>query len=206
MVSARKIGKVILWILVILAVSVGIIAGSIWIINHLPANIKAWGAAKTTTQIKADGIVGILTKVILGMETPITYEGLVLFLAIFFILFFALGDILRLFTTFNEVTSYVIAAGLGVVAGVTGVIRGISLIFGITAGIGAVGIMIIILAGIVVAVLVNIGLGTRLQAWAQERRINIEGMKAKAGAGRVKDALSFLKDTGYELTKKPASA
>jgi len=203
--KTKKVTKLIFAILLVFLIIGIIITLGVYAINHMPESIKTIGATATSTAIPETGIIGTIIKVILGVKPPITYENLILFLAIFFIIAFALADILPMFTTFNETTSWAIAIGLAVIAGVTKSIAGIATIFGITAGIGAIGIAIIIIMGILAAVVINIGLGTKIQAWALQRQIGVQSAKTTKGFAKATNAAKGLKEMAEEISKGETS-
>jgi len=84
---------------------------------------------------------------------------------------------------------------LGVIAGVSGVIEGVSMLMGITAGLGALGLLLIVFGSLAAAVTLNMGIGGVARRWRLERQSELEGMKAKSGSARVSAAISALKET-----------
>ena len=181
--------KILLGIAAIIVVLL-IIWGAVELANNLPESVKSIGATATTTPIQAPAFLDTIITVILGDGANLSWESLILYLAIFAILFFALSDIVSLFSTFTEATSWVIGFGLAVIAGVTNIIHSIAGIFAITAGIGAIGISIIIIAAVGAAVILNLGIGGPLRKWQHARQVKIDKFKAERGFGKV---TSFIK-------------
>src|SRR3989344_8122397 len=129
--------------------------------------VPSVGESVTSTPIAAPSWVNDVLRIGLGIggENDITWENVILHLAIFMILFFALSDIVSMFSSFSETTSWIIGLGLALIAGVTRVITAIAGMMGLTAGIGALGIMIIVVASIAAAVALNLGLGGAIRRW-----------------------------------------
>lgn len=176
--------KVVLGIVAIVVIML-IIWGAVELANNLPEAIKDIGATATDTPINAPAFLDTIITVILGEKANVSWELLILYLAIFAILFFALSDIVSLFSQFTEATSWVIGFGLALIAGVTKIVESIAGVFAITAGIGAVGISIIIIAAVVAAVVLNLGIGGPLKRWQQARQSEIDKFKAARGFGKV---------------------
>ncbi len=181
--------KILMGIVAIVAVLL-IIGGGTWLVNNLPAQIKSVGATASSTPIEAPSFLEPIITVILGNGATISWENLILYLAIFAILFFALADIVSLFSTFTETTSWVIGFGLAIIAGVTNIIEFIAGVFAVTAGIGAIGISIIVISAVFAAVVLNLGIGGPLKKWRQARQKEINKFKAESGFGKV---TSFIK-------------
>ena len=139
--------KIVLGFLALVVVAF-IIWGAIALIKVLPDGIKSLGAAATSTPIGDTGFFASVINVLLGEGAMESWESLILHFAIFVILFFAFSDIVTLFSTFTETTSWVIGFGLTLIVSVTKMLAYIAGIFALTAGIGAVGIAIIIGAAI----------------------------------------------------------
>ncbi len=112
---------------------------------------------------------------------------------IFAILFFALSDIVSLFSTFSEVTSWVIGFGLALIAGVTKIVGSIAGIFAIVGLMGAIGISIIIIAAIGAAVILNLSIGGPLKRWQERRQSEIESFKTAKGFDKVADFIGGAK-------------
>jgi hypothetical protein len=182
-------------ILVIIIFSIGS-----WAINNLPQSAKSFGAARSSTTVEGPAFFKQLLTTLFGEKSVVSWENLILYFAIFMILFFALSDIVNLFSSFNETTSWVIGFGLAAIAGVTNVITYIADLFSLTAGIGAIGIGIIILCAVFAAVTLNIGIGKPLREWRQARQIEIQQFKTRKGFDQVS---SFV--TGARQVSKSAS-
>jgi len=176
--------KVLMGILALVAIAL-IIWGGVWLANNVPSTIKSVGATATQTPISGPSWIMTTMKTLLGNGVTVSWENLILYLAIFMILFFAFADIVALFSTFNETTSWVIGFGLAIIAGVTKMISYIAGIFAITAGIGAIGIAIIICTAVFAAVVLNLGIRGPLQRWQNARQIEINKFKAETGFGQV---------------------
>jgi hypothetical protein len=202
MADSKNVLKLILIALVSLVALGFIIWGTVWLVNNLPSQIKSIGATQTSTAIPASSIVGKIAGVLLGAPLPLTYEGLILFLAIFVILLFALAEIVEMFSTFSSTASWMIALGLAIIAGVTKMIAAIAAVFGLTAGIGAIGIAIIIIMAIVAAVVINLGFGKAIQAWALQRQIGVASAKAAKGFAKVKEGAKGLRDLADEMERE----
>lgn len=184
--------KVLMGVLALLAVIL-IIWGGVWLVNHLPSVIKSAGATASQTPINAPNFVNSIATVGLGAEAITSWENLILYLAIFIILFFAFSDIVNLFSTFTETTSWVIGFGLAIIAGVTKTISWIAGIFAITAGIGAVGIAIIVCTAVFAAVVLHLGVRGPLQRWQKARQIEIDAFKSQSGFGKVTEFIRGAK-------------
>jgi hypothetical protein len=127
------------------------------------------------------------TAVILGYtkeqieNSGITWENLVIHLAIFMIIFFAMSEIVAGFSSFSETVSWVIGFGMALIAGASKMIGLLAAAMGLTAGIGAIGIMIIILAAIGAAVILNLGIGGSMRTWRMKRQVDIKKHKVAQG-------------------------
>lgn len=191
---------------VIQAVMYSIAAGIIiyfatWAADKVPK----YGVTTTDTPIQVTSWISTLIQTVLGIDASnITLESLVLYLAIFAIVFFAISDIMEMFSTFSTTTAWVIGFALALIAGVLKVYPMIAGFFGIAAGIGALGILIIIAGAIVAAVTLNLGIGGTVRKWRAQRQMEIEGLKAYKGGRRVTDAIAGLKEieTGLAAGEK----
>lgn len=191
--AAKKILSTPLKVLIGIAAFVAvllIIWGASELVNNLPEAIRSVGSATTSTPINAPSFLNGIITVLLGGGAIVSWENLILYLAIFMILFFALSDIVALFSTFNETTSWVIGFGLAIIAGVTKMVNWIAGVFAVTAGIGAIGIGIIVCAAVFAAVVLNLGIGGPLRKWRRARQKEISEFKAEKGFGKV---TSFIK-------------
>lgn len=190
----------VLWGLVAI---IGVIA--IWfIVAWLIKVVPKVGTPVTSTPItNIPQIVESFLGIVLDMSgTVITVELLILHLAIFVIIFFAMSDIIALFSTFSETTSWVIGFGLAVIAGVTNVIGYIAGIMGIAAGIGAIGILLIIIGAVASAVTLNLGIGGAVRRWRLMRDADVRAFKAEAGGVEVAGTIRALKKTGKAYGEK----
>ena len=137
--------------------------------------------------------VAVLAEVVFGATVAASVESLVVGLAIFFILAFALQDLVGMFSTFNETTSWVIGFGLAIIASVTKIVEALVIWFGFTAGIGAIGIGLIIISAIVVGVLVNVGFGAdavrAIRSAKTTKEMGETASKIKGRFGALKGAL-----------------
>jgi len=195
-VTAKK------WVIAILSIFlVGLIIFSgNWIISILP-DYLLFGSATTETEIVMPDILETPLGIVLDLKgTSITLERLVFHLAIFIILLFSFSEIITLFSTFSETTSWVIGFCLAVIAGVTKSISLIAGILGFTAGIGALGVGIIIISTFLSAVVLHIGFGEGLRKWRIKRQGDIIAAKSMTGAKSVKAAIESLKEVekGFE--------
>ncbi len=191
--------KIAMYLVIAISMVIGVIILGFLLYNYLPESIKSVGQTATTTPINPPSALETTFNILLGAsETQWTWEELILKLVIFFILFFALSDIISMFSTFSEATSWVIGFGLAVVAGVTKFIPWIVNIMGFTAGLGAVGIALIVGGAIFAAVTLNLGI-TPLFKWRMTRQNEIEAMKSEKGTSKVTSAIKGLKKIEKEL-------
>lgn len=181
---------------IILGLGTVIIAAFIlWGAYQLAKLVPPIGEIATSTPISAPAwLNSIIRTVLIGDVAPLTLESIVLFLAIFVIIFFAISDILEAFSTFSPAVAWSIGFGIALIAGVTKVVATVGGLFGLAAGIGAFGILLIILGALGAAVTLNLGIGGPVRKWRLMRQAEIEGMKAEKGAGRVKSAIGALKE------------
>jgi len=184
--------KILLALLALVAI-VLIIYGGMWLVNNVPEGLKSIGSTASTTPINAPAPVESALKVVLGGESTVSWENLILHLAIFMILFFAISDIVMLFSTFTETTSWVIGGGLAVIAGVTKMVEYLVGLFAVTAGIGAVGIVIIVATAVFAAVVLNLGIRGPLQRWQKARQREIDAFKAEKGFDKVSSFITGAK-------------
>ena len=188
--------------------SVLVAALVIWLGSKLASwlatrDFLAIGKFDTAIPLEAPGWIDNALTVVLGIPTgTATVEGTIIRLAIFIIIVFAMADIIEMFSTFKESTAWMIALGLGLIAGATRVVETIASVMGVTAGIGAVGIMVIIASAIVAAIVLNLGLGGTARAWRMKRQIDIEHTKSGKGAAGVADAIKGLKEVNTALKDK----
>jgi len=177
-----------------IAIATLVVIGLIWwFISWIIEKVPKVAASTTVTPLPADGFLGKIVGVILGSGAVVSIEALILFIAIFVIILFAMQDILNLFSTFSETTSFVIGLGLALVAGVTGLIDKVAQIFAITAGVGAIGIALIIFGAIASAVILNLGIGGPLKRWRTARDSEIESFKTTRGFSKVADFVGGAK-------------
>ena len=153
-----------------------------------------WTAGKTFGE-KAIGFVGLLLGYGSDGGQQVNMGVFIVSLAIFLIILVSLGDIFAMSSTFSPLVSWLIALGLAIISGVSGIVKSLTVIFGITSGIGAIGISIILLSSIFAVVLVNLGIGGTLRKWRMMRQIEIEEMKSEKGTQKVADAIFNLKRT-----------
>ena len=153
------------------------------------------GSAATSTPINAPTWMASFLDVVLGISSgTATWEGLIIRLAIFIIIVFAMADLIEMFSSFTTTTSWIIALGLGMIAGVSKAIAFIAGLMAVTAQIGAIGIMIIILSAIIAAVTLNLGLGGVARKWRLQRQVEMAQTKSSMGAGEVTGAIKGLKE------------
>jgi beta-lactamase regulating signal transducer with metallopeptidase domain len=199
MAEAKGVLKGVVYVILGL-IAIGIVG---WIayelIQHLPSALKRIGSTATQTPIGDSGIFGPIIKVVLGAVPPVTYESLILLIAIFVIILFGLAEIIETVSTFSSTTAWVIAFGLAIIAGVTKVISYIAGIFAITSGIGAIGIAIIIIMAIVMAVIMNFligraGIRNAMEAEKDQDRVNTAARKMRKGYGLLKAGSEIVDD------------
>ena len=165
------------------------------LINFLPS----WGAETTQTAILAPNWINSILTVLVG-QISLTWESLIVVLALMAILLFGLQDIIFNFSTFSETTSWAISVGLVLIAAVTRVISGLmAALFGGVAGIGALGIAIIVVWAIFIAVGTNILIGLSGIKEMKEKRQDQEDLRK--AARKMKKGFAFLRgasDTSEE--------
>jgi len=153
----------------------------------------ALGQAASSTPIKLPGWGAKIISVVLG-PTQVTWEQLILHLAVFFIIFFALSEIIMGFSSFSDITAYIIGFGLALIAGVTKTIKLAAAALGLGAGVGAIGIVIIVISSIFAAVVLNLGVGAKLQEWRTRRQQAINEFKTEAGFAEAASGIKGAKD------------
>jgi len=163
-----------------------------WIVNL----VRDVGLEASSAIITLPGFLVGLANILLGLDASgsVLVSALVVHIAVFAILFFALSDIIHGFSAFSEMVSYIIGFGLALILGATGAVGLIGGIFGVTAGIGALGIAIIVLASVFAAVVLHLGVGKSLQKWRLNRQMQIEVHKAMKGSSKAADAIRGLKE------------
>lgn len=186
--SATKSTKILFGI--VISIAAIILMFYLWKI--IPPILPQLATDLTSTQITLPNWVGTPVSVVLGQDALNNAESLILALAVFFILFFAFADIINMFSTFGETTSWVIAGGLAIIAGVTKMINVIIVWLGLTAGIGALGIGFIILSAVFTAVVVNFFIGKNIRKAMKDAKTTEQMNEAsdvmKRGFGLFKSA------------------
>jgi len=172
-----------------IAIAVGIIWGGVAIVNNLPGTEGNPG-----NPANLPGFLEGLFGVILGTGTNVTWEELSIHLAVFMILFIAITDMVLGFSSFGEMTAWVIGFGLALVAGATKMIGVIAGIFGVAAGFGALGVGIIVVAAILAAVVLNLGVGGPLKKWRTGRQIDIDTFNAERGFAKISSFMAGAAD------------
>ncbi len=161
-----------------IVISILIIIAMFYLWKIVPQYLPKIATDLTQTQITLPSWVETPVEVVLGQSALNGAESLILALAVFLILFFAFADIINMFSTFGETTSWVIAFGLAIIAGVTKMLNAIIVWLGLTAGIGALGIGFIILSAVFTAVVVNLVLGKNLRKSMKDAKTEAEIDKA----------------------------
>jgi len=188
--------KASFWAVVLVIIAVIILWGSVFLAKTVPKI----GTTFTSTQLPSG--LSSVAQIILGMPLDATtLESLILFLAIFVILWVAISDILSTFSTFKATISWIIGFALAVVAGMTHTIAGIAQIMGLTAGIGAIGTALIVLGTFISAVTLNLGIGSYVRRWRMERQAEIEAFKTETGTAKVSEAIKGLKKVQQSFAK-----
>ena len=177
---------------IIFSIAAIILMFSLWKI--VPPILPQIATDLTSTLITLPGWLETPVIIILGQDALNSAESLILALVVFLILFFAFADIINMFSTFNEVTAWVIAFGLAIIAGVTKMINLIIVWLGLTAGIGAFGIGFIIISAIFTAVMVNLFIGRNVR----------EAMSKAKSEKTMGDAAKVMKQ-GFGLFKSASS-
>lgn len=152
-----------------------------------------WGAQVTAAAIDApDFLVNLF-----GNDIFASWNSLIVFIAVFFMLLFALADMISSFSTFKKGTSWILAFGLGIIGVFTGAINMIIVkLFGGVATIGAIGIALIILWAIIIAVTTNLLIG-----WTGIREMRQQSKKKKNAMAGVKAIGDNLR-TAYQVNKE----
>ena len=174
---------------------------TVWLANS--NFIPKIGTDVTTHAVELPAFLGSVFGILLGVgeTTTLTWEVLILHLAVFFILAFAFFEIVNLFSSFSESTSWAIAIGLAIIAGVTKIVAWIAAIFGLTAGVGAIGVALIIIAAIFSAVLLNFGVTGPLRRWRRARQRDIEEFKSERGFSKVASFVKGAKKVANEAAE-----
>jgi hypothetical protein len=186
---------------VLISIGIAILAlAVIWGVYAYAESLPSVGETATgATIIEKESFVGKILISLLGV-TEISLESLILHLAVFAIIMFAVADIVTVFSSFSEGTSWVIGAGFALIAGVTNILPWVAGLFATGAAIGAVGITLIVIAAFVAAVSLNIGVGRTLRKWRLTRQLEIEAAKSGEGAASVASAIRGFKkaDTAFK--------
>ncbi len=193
-------GKVIIAILS-LVLAILIIYGMVQLVQT--DFVKNIGKPTSSHLVLQDSWIGKIVSVVLGISFPnnLTIETIILHLALFIIIMFALAEIIVMFTTFSEVTSWVIGLCFALIGSVSGVYSWLATIMGFAVGISALGIVLMIVGGIAAAVTLNLGIGGAARRWRMNRQAEIEGMKSEKGSSKVKNAISGLKEVESAFSK-----
>ena len=165
-----------------------------WAITSIPQ-----GAPIDGTQLSLPAALETPLSIIFGEDSLQSVESLVLFLAVFLILFVALADIINAFSTFNEISSWGIAFGVAIIGSVSRVVEAIVGWFGLTARVGAIGIGLIIMWAIVVAVAVNFLIG-----WSGLREMRKKGADLESisnAASRIRKGYGVLDAAADQVDK-----
>lgn len=127
-----------------------------------------------------------------------TWQQVIIGLIIIAIIFAGLYDILELTSIFeNRWVKFVIAAGLGIIAAITGLVRLFaSWAFSIVAGLGTVGIVLEILIAIIIFIGLSFG-----SAWAAQFAARRRAAKAVAKGTLFAGNLRALKKVAEEAGK-----
>ncbi len=126
-------------------------------------------------------------------------QQFLIWLAIFVIILVASADILSTFTTFSDLTSWVIGFGLALITSVTGVTEALALtLFSAVAAWGAIAISLVIASGFAAAIVVHLAIGEGLAKWVMRRKIM---MKAAKGEMEAEAGLRTLRGLGKATTK-----
>jgi len=180
-----------------------IVIGFIWLssfgiktVDGFDNGITNFGKGLSKTPINLVPWLDGFLQIVLGIDPPLTVEQLIVHLAVFFIIFFALGEIVALVTVFSGFTSWLISLSLALVAGVTGVVPYVVGLMALTAGLSLIGIMIIILTAVFAAVTLHVGLGQAIRRWRLERQIEKDNLKMMKKSGTIKNTLRTINDVG----------
>lgn len=171
-----------------------------WIVIPLTKIVPTVGVQITSTALNVPAWLNSILTVLVGAGAVSTWESLIAALAIFAIILFGLYDIIYNFSTFSAGTSWAIAAGLGIIAGVTKVISSlVTVIFGGIATIGAIGIGIIVVWAVIMAVLMNIiigmaGIRAMREASKSQEQIAKVGRTMRKGYGVFKEAAGVAEE------------
>jgi len=181
--------------------------GSVQLANALAkSNVGITGPLDTANQITVAPWVASYLFPLLGISsanTTIAYGTLVLHLAVFLLIFIALAEIVMMFSSFSEGASYLIALGLAIIGGVTGIYQIIVASLGLTAAIGGVGVAIILIGAILAAISLNWGVTGWVRKWRLRRQAEISSFKTMKTAKSVGNAIKALSQIEKDLAGLP---
>lgn len=184
---------------VIALVLLGIVVS--WSIDRIGAlNIPEPSPTTVFVSYLNNDYVQPLFVVLFGEQALQTDQLFVIVLAILFIMLFAFSDILKMFSTFSEATSWVIAVALTFIMSALGITKVIISALGITAAAGLYIVLIMIMTAFIAALIINLGFGQQLQEWALRRKAAQDALKAGKSAADIKTAVDFLRSVKSTAT------
>lgn len=193
-------GRILLAIIGLL-IAIGIIWGAVYLSQTEWA--KNVGQPLSKTPVLYSNWIGKTVSTILGIiPTNLYVETIILHLAMFIIIMFTFAEVIAMFTSFSETTSWVIGLCFAVIAAITGVYTWLATVMGFLVGVSALGVAILLLGGIAAAVTLNLGVGGAVRRWRFERQQEINMYKSHEGRGSLVEGAKAMKQLGEELRKK----
>lgn len=123
----------------------------------------------------------------------------IIIIGLWFLLFLSFADIVRLFGTFNAVTSWISAALLAIIAANLKFVMFVGVFaLSITAGLGAVSVF----AGLILAFVLFLGVqfgSEKLRDFAEKKKRSEMRIRAAMGSTKAVEGLKGLKEIGEEL-------
>jgi len=184
---------------------------SILLVSLLSCNVSAI----TVDDVFDNPLVSFITTVIFGMQDRAEVESkignermnaistFIVFIFTWLILFVAFSDIIKGFSPFSPLVSWIIGFGITVIMANFGFIQ-LMVIYGFGAVIGTLGIV-----GIILGILISIGVfvavsfgGNRLSVWAAQRRAGIDAARGKVGATEAASGLEALRKVHEASTRR----
>jgi len=162
-------------------------------VNVLEGSVPDWGES-----VLSFFNVGVSE----GMGIGNTWKDLIIAVIVFVIILAGMYNILTLTSIFDEAwVIWVMAAGLAIIASLTGLIRGITVfLIQVAAGLGAFGIVIEIIISIGVFIALSFG-SSAVAKWAAQRKANKDLVKGIKGMGKVRAGVKTAKALGEEAAK-----
>lgn len=168
--------------------------GSISLINEIGKTIGFETAFNLPGAIWFNYIFGQIPFLLADYTNNIS-AGIIV-IGLWFLLFLTFGEVLGLFSFFNQITSWIGGALLAIIAANIKLISLISVfLLAVTSFLGALSIFASIILAFVAFFGVNLGLG-KFKEWANERRKAVLRMQASMGSEKAKAGLQVMGDVG----------